>query len=525
MAFVTHPYLGFGLGLRGAHYSHILAHKPKVDFFEIISENFMDTEGKRRRDLARIRADYPLVMHGVALSIGTVDPLNSEYLQQLKALMQEIEPAWLSDHLCWTGVAHRTTHDLLPIPYTAEALSHVISRITQVQEFLGCQLVLENPSSYIAFSHSEMEEAAFISEMVKQSGCGLLLDINNVYVSSRNLGINPYDYINMLPMEAVAQIHLAGHSDRGTYLLDTHNRTVSEEVWALYRYTLHRAGRPLNTMIEWDSDIPSFETLYAELEKARKSVAVHDMGIHIPGRPHMDAEGGLPLAELQVQFQQALVSGSAAAQLPVYGVLEAYTDGYEERLLNAVAVDYPVLKHYLGDAAFRNLLVDFVRKVPATHYNLDRYSAALPTFIDEDTFARALAQLESAIGHVTHAPESRSLDADDLAAFTPDAFAEYSLHPRKALQLLALSYPVEAYYAAVSQGLQSVQPVKTDEYIVVFRHEDEVWRMTLEPQEYALLTHLFAGATIGEALAQTDVSEDLLFAWFGRWMRNGLLAA
>ncbi|MCB1593207.1 MAG: DUF692 domain-containing protein, partial [Alphaproteobacteria bacterium] len=243
--------IGFGMGLRPSHYPFIFENKPPLDWFEIISENFMDTGGRPVRKLEQILEDYPVVMHGVSLSIGTVDPLNSDYLQKLKTLASWVNPPWISDHLCWTGIAHKNTHDLLPVPYTEEALKNIVTRIRQVQDFLERPIVLENPSTYLEFTSSTMTEWEFIARMAQESGCGLLLDVNNVYVSCYNHRWDPKTYIDALPLDRVAQIHLAGHTNKGTHIIDTHDDHVIDEVWALYRYAISKAG-PVSTMVEWD---------------------------------------------------------------------------------------------------------------------------------------------------------------------------------------------------------------------------------------------------------------------------------
>ena len=263
------PYLGFGLGLRIPHYAHILETKPAVDWFEIISENFMDTDGRPKRKLVEFREHYPIVMHGVAMSIGTADTLNSEYMRKLKTLKNWLKPAWISDHLCWTGIAHKNSHDLLPVPYTEEALKHITQRIKEVQDFLECPIALENPSTYLEFKASEISEAEFTARMAKDSGCNLLLDVNNVYVTCFNHRVDAKAYIDALPLNQVIQIHLSGHSNMGTHIIDTHDNHVVDGVWQLYKYVTHRAGRTFNTMIEWDDRIPEFPVLYGELEKAK----------------------------------------------------------------------------------------------------------------------------------------------------------------------------------------------------------------------------------------------------------------
>jgi len=260
---------GFGLGLRTDHYSDFVARKPAVDWLEVISENYMVPGGKPLYFLDTIRRDYPMVMHGVSLSIGSSDPLNTDYLKQLKTLVERIQPAWLSDHLCWTGVDHTNLHDLLPLPYTEAALRHLSGRITQVQDILGRRILLENVSSYVSYRDDEMTEWEFIAELVQRADCELLLDVNNIYVSSVNHGFNPHTFINAMPRQRVRQIHLAGHEDHGDYIIDTHDHPICNTVWELYAYTLQQLGN-IPTMIERDDNIPPLDDLLAELDQARQ---------------------------------------------------------------------------------------------------------------------------------------------------------------------------------------------------------------------------------------------------------------
>lgn len=263
------PYLGFGLGLRPPHYQTILDTEPAIDWFEIISENYMVPGGKPLDYLSRIRERYPLVMHGVSMSIGSTDPLNWDYLHRLKALASWVEPAWISDHLCWTGVQKTNLHDLLPLPYTEEAIYHVALRLKQVQDFLGRRLLIENVSSYLTYTHSEMMEWEFVRAVCEEADCGMLLDVNNVYVSARNHGFEPRTYIDHIPIDRVYQLHLAGHTSHDSIIIDTHDQSIIDPVWALYAYTIGRLGK-VSTMIERDDRIPPLEQLLAELTTARR---------------------------------------------------------------------------------------------------------------------------------------------------------------------------------------------------------------------------------------------------------------
>lgn len=264
----SRPYLGYGLGLRTEYYDTILKQQPNVDWLEIISENYMVDGGKALYYLDRFRERYPIVMHGVSLSIGGTDPLDMDYLHRLKALVDRVEPMWLSDHLCWTGQGGHNVHDLLPLPYNNPAVSHLVDRIKQVQDFLGRQILMENVSSYVTYTHSQMSEWEFYSTVVEQADCLMLLDINNIYVSAINHGFDPLDYLNGVPLERVQQFHLAGHTSYGDFIVDTHDHPVVDPVWDLYARAVERFGR-VSTMIERDDNFPPFDELMAELDQAR----------------------------------------------------------------------------------------------------------------------------------------------------------------------------------------------------------------------------------------------------------------
>jgi uncharacterized protein (UPF0276 family) len=263
------PNLGFGLGLRPDHYEAILAERPAIGFFEALTENYLIPGGKPLHYLDRIRADYPILLHGVSLSIGASAPLNRDYLLALKALIARVQPAWVSDHLCWTGVGGINLHDLMPMPYTAEALAHLVPRIHEVQDTLGRRILLENVSSYVGYRASEMSEWEFLARLCNEADCLLLLDVNNVYVNSVNHKFDPDEFIRAIPAERVAQIHLAGHEVQDTFIIDTHDAPIADPVWALYRRTCARLGK-VSTMIERDANIPPLAELLAELEMVRR---------------------------------------------------------------------------------------------------------------------------------------------------------------------------------------------------------------------------------------------------------------
>ena len=272
---------GFGLGLRPAHYGALLGERHAVDWLEIISENYLVPGGQPLDFLERIRSRYPVVMHGVSLSIASTAPPDFEYLRQLRDLARRVEPKWISDHLCWTGVHGKNLHDLLPIPFTKEALDHVVGRVQLVQDFLGRPIVLENVSTYVQFCNSEMTEWEFLSELSRRSGCWLLFDVNNVYVSAFNHGYDPLAFLQGIPRDRVVQFHMAGHSHMGTHIIDTHDHPVCEDVWDLYAAALCRFGH-VSTMIERDDNIPPLDELIVEVERTREIAA---KVLPPPGRP------------------------------------------------------------------------------------------------------------------------------------------------------------------------------------------------------------------------------------------------
>ena len=265
--------LGFGLGLRAPHYSQIVESRPQVGWFEIISENFMVPGGRPLHWLDRIRADYPIAMHGVSLSIGSTDPLDEHHLAALQRLQRRVQPAWISDHLCWTGVAGGNLHDLLPLPYNEAVLAHVVDRVRRVQDRLGSRILLENVSSYVSYPSSQLTEWDFLAEVARRADCLILLDVNNVYVNSVNHEFDPLVFLDAIPVARVQQIHLAGHQGRDDGLIvDTHDAPIAEPVWHLYQHARARFG-DVATMVERDSNIPPLAELVAELDRARSIAA------------------------------------------------------------------------------------------------------------------------------------------------------------------------------------------------------------------------------------------------------------
>lgn len=258
----------FGLGLRSPHRELVLESKPELGFFEVITENYFEQHQGYTDYLQDLKKSYNIITHGVSLSIGSPDELDVDYVSKVKNFIDKIDPLYVSDHLCYTGTHGVNTHDLLPVPYTKESLDNIVEKLRKLQEFYGRQIALENPSSYVEFKSSEMSEYEFLSELVERSDCLLLLDVNNIYVSAFNHGYDPKKYLDAIDSKKIAYIHLAGHTNKGSYILDTHNDFVIDEVWELYKYTIKTKGiKP--TMVEWDDDIPEFDVLYNEVMKAK----------------------------------------------------------------------------------------------------------------------------------------------------------------------------------------------------------------------------------------------------------------
>lgn len=263
------PNLGIGVGLRAQHFNHVVDEQPDVDFFEIISENFLDTDGRPMWVLDQVAERYPVVMHGVCMSVGSTDPHDFEYLNKLKALADRCSAVWLGDHVCWTGVAGKNGHDLYPMPCTEDALKWIVDKIRIAQDVLERPLVMENPSNYLEFTSSTIPEAEFIARMAEDADCALLLDVNNIYVTARNRQIDPWEHMEHVDWTRVVQVHLAGHTDHGSHCIDTHIGPVIDPVWDLYARVVQETGGR-GTILEWDDEIPDFATTHAEALKARR---------------------------------------------------------------------------------------------------------------------------------------------------------------------------------------------------------------------------------------------------------------
>ena len=464
------PHLGYGLGLRAEHWDDILRRSPReVEWFEIISENFMNNHGHARNVLAKIRENYPIAMHGVSLSIGSSDELDRDYITKLKALAEWLEPAWISDHICWTGINHTNTHDLLPVPYTQDALAQMVRKTQQLQDFLGRQILLENPSNYMEFAANTLSEWEFVTELLEQADCLLLLDINNIYVTCFNHRLDPKTYIDAIPAERIGQIHLAGHEHHGTHIIDTHDDHVSDEVLALYAYAIQTKGVK-NTMIEWDSHIPDFPTMLAELEKV-KTVSPLPLGeaeelmrsaercgrgkqengqepspspVSPFGLSDLSQREGCYDALMQT-FQISVLKREEPTgwvrEKPDFSSAEQmniYQYAYRKRLFDAIKEDYPQTREGMGEAEFDLLLRTYIEHTPSQFYAMEPYIHGFATFLKGQAPEHAaLAQLEVEISCLREQPQPPTLTPEDLAKVPPEGFLSLNLSLTPAAKLLS----------------------------------------------------------------------------------------
>lgn len=434
---------GYGLGLRSQHWNEVLETTPcEVEWFEIISENFINTQGYPRDVLAEIRSHYPVVMHGVSLSIGSADALNHDYLTRLKALADWLQPAWISDHICWTGIHQKNTHDLLPLPYTQDSLVNCVNKIDEVQEFLGRQILLENPSNYMEFAANEMPEWEFVTALLERADCKLLLDINNIYVTCFNHRLNPKTYIDAIPAHRIGQIHLAGHAHQGTHIIDTHDAPVNDEVLALYAYAIRTKG-VAPTMIEWDANIPSFATMLAELNRVKSFAEIEKLPNFTAEIPH-ETTNAEPFSTLMQHFQTSVLQRSepknwvqdkpefsAAQQMNVYHY------AYRKQLFDAVTGEYAQTQNAMGEESFSIAVRSYIEQTPSQFYALEPYIVQFAQFVK--SYAPkyfALAFEEAEISQLRQQPQPQTLTPHAFSALPPEQFLQHNLTLTEAVKLL-----------------------------------------------------------------------------------------
>jgi len=502
----------FGVGLRPKHYREFLEGSPRVDFVEAISENFMGLGGRPLAVLEKVRAQRPVFLHGVSLGIASAEAFDERYLKLWKELINRIDPSVVSDHLCWGRAHRRYSHDLLPFPFTQEALALCVSRVQQAQEFLGRQIALENVSSYLTYARNDFTEWDFLAELVKRSGCGVLLDVNNIYVSAQNHGFDADAFLAAIPRQSVLQFHLAGHQRRPGLIIDTHDGPVSDEVWALYARARERFG-DVPTLLEWDDAVPELEVLLAEAEKAR-ALTVKQVPTADVFTPPKAATSGANVTAVQHTMFSAIcdpepVSDAAAQLVQHHGELtntqriEVYAEMYWLRMRDTLRSTFEKTHAAIGDERFDGFVADFLREHPSTHFSLDRLGSKFAQTLPEEL--RGRAALEWARTEAFLAVDAPVIPFSELQSRPPEAWSDLALelHP-------------------------SVRVVSEDP-TVVWRVGFAVQTSKISAAEMTALQAAQRGASLAEVLEpfgdDAQAALDALASWFGESMVSRLTSA
>jgi uncharacterized protein (UPF0276 family) len=540
---------GFGLGLRTTHYPDYLREKQPLDWLEIITDNFLGDGGKPLTMLERIRQDYPLAMHGVAMSIGGTDPLDLDYLKQVKTLAQRIDPLWVSDHLCWTGHYHHRLHDLYPLPYTDEAARHVIERILQAQEVLGRRLVIENVSSYIDFAASAQTEWEFLTYVAEEADCLLLVDVNNIYVSSVNQGFDAWTYLQGLPAQRVQQIHLAGHTDNGDHLVDTHDHPVCDAVWQLYAQACALYG-PVAIMIERDDHIPPLPDLLAELNLARQTrshaipAGKPPVVAHAPvvDAPDVDQRPSLHHTQQQLtQYILGLDTADAAslalvAQAPQVSAaqrLEIYHHAYRARMVETLADTFARTERFAGSDSFAVWAAQYAEQSPPQSRSLSRYGETFPAFLQQrfphNPELFELARLDWDLRSRFDMADTPALHSALAAELPPETWlqTEDTLHPTVLLRTIQTN--VVALWQALDADTEVPPAQALDEPLgmLVWRREQQPHFQTVSMAQWTFMNHLAAGESLlgaSNAMSESSLlSANVLGSWFQEALAQGWL--
>ena len=534
---ITQRNTGFGLGLRTAHYADFLAQPQPLDWLEITTDNYLIDGGKPLAVLDSIRRDYPLVMHGVAMSIGAAQGVDLAYLRQVKALAARIEPLWVSDHLCWTGPGPEQLHDLYPLPYTDASARHVVAQIHRAQDVLGRRLVIENVSSYIRYREDSASEWQFLSHIAHEADCLLLVDVNNIYVSSVNHGFDPLHYLHALPAHRVQQIHLAGHSDNGDHIIDTHDHPVAPAVWALYAQACEHFGS-VATMVERDDHIPPLAELLAEVATARQIAAEHGASPTPPATARITFPPAAAATDLP-QLQRTFANGILAASPPteqhdalVTGRFGIYHHAYRARLAEVLADTYAKTCLYMGSDSFEAHARAYAVAHPPQTRSLNRYGEGL---------------VENLHAQYTGNPELYELarldwdlrtrfDGADVPVLAPEAAQadggwltrENVLHPSALLRTVFTN--VASLWSAMDADAEVPEAVAlaTPATLLVWRKGFQPHFETLEPQQAAFVQTLHAGASVEDSCAALEARGELpdtatLGRWLGHLLHNGLV--
>jgi uncharacterized protein (UPF0276 family) len=548
---LTVPPAGFGLGLRTTHYPDFLAGKQPLDWLEIITDNYLVDGGKPLVTLDAIRRDYPMAMHGVALSLGAPQGHDRAYLRKVKALADRIDPLWISDHLCWIGPEPQQLHDLYPLPYTEEAARHLIAQIRQVQDVLQRRLVVENVSSYIDFAYSAATEWEFLSHVANEADCSLLVDINNIYVSSVNHGFDPLAYLRGLPAQRIQQFHLAGHSNEGTHIVDTHDHPVAEPVWALYAQASRMFG-PITTMIERDDHIPPLPELLDELARARAIAAdVASQGKdsvqnapsvrwsepsekHDPGLQEMRLRMASYVLGPESGTQTIAPLVRQAAGVDTTMRLSIYHHAYRARLAEVLADSFEKTVLYMGSDSFTRHAREFAVQQPPLTRSLGQYGAALPAYLGtlypHNPELRELAQLDWDLRSRFDCADAPALDAIAAAADTGQSWLVHApvLHP--SLVLREITSNVVQLWKSIDEDLEVPAPAyrKMPMALLVWRKDLQPHFKTVEGLQAVWLRRLLAGASLSQACGEFEgtpqMPEITVFGqWLAEWLEDGLL--
>lgn len=538
------PNLGLGLGLRGPHIRHVLEQHPAVDWFEVITDNHLIHQGWLRGVLDRLRERYPVVLHGVTLNLGSTDRLDLDYLRRIKDLAREIEAPWVSDHVCWTGVDGVQTHDLLPVPYSEPMLAWMVQRVRQVQDVLERPLILENPSSYVQFRATTMPEWQFVRRLCDEADCGLLLDVNNVYVASVNHEFDPHEYLAAMPWDRVTQLHLAGHTTRATHLFDSHIGPVAEPVWQLYREAWQRtAGRA--TLYEWDDEVPEFQVLLAEASQARDRVA--DLHIGTPAavpallpkstpqdlrEPPAEVLALLRWMQAEVVMGQG-ASGVAAGQhlhptdrMTADERVEIHRSMYRARTAEALRTDFADTARLLGNR-FEALVVEFRQTHRSTSWALEQFGQPFAEFVRQrvrrPAWAAEVARLEWLAIEAWLAPLAPALDVQAVAAIPAED------QPRMVLEFAPSLRTTAVSPAALRWRYGPEQP--RGRHVAIWAHAGAPQHRICGSVEAHLIETLRAGTPLGLALDEVGARSRTarltlareVGAWFQAWAQGGLV--
>ena len=565
-------FLGHGVGLRVPHYERALAEGLDVDWVEVITENFFGGGGRPRAVLGKLRRDLPLVFHGVSMGVGSPAGPSEAYLTALANLVNEFEPAWVSDHLCWTSFEGQFSHDLLPLPYTEEALAHVIGQVGRVQDRLRRPIVLENVSSYVAFAHSSMPEWQFLSEVASRSGCGILLDVNNVLVSAVNHGYSPAEYLAGLEPGQVQQLHLANHSDRGAYRFDDHKGAVPPAVWQLFEDALRRFGA-VSSLIEWDEEVPAWEVLRAEQREAvARARALLGNPSPSPPRalglaPSEPRERVAPRAGPDLQTTQSLFwsavtwadgvrgyldqsSPARRAEFeevfvgsPTFGRVErvdVYADGYFYRLLGALREMFPRLACLLDCAPFHNLVTDYVLACPSREPNLRQLGDRLPAYLRSHPLGAGqsacvdLALLEQALDRALDCPEGKRSSEAELLALPPERWPELRVCLAVPCSIIGSCWDLSEVVALCDRGEReaalalALSPVR--KHWLVGRRGHRVYFRTLASEEALVLGAFQSGANFEQVCAELSTAQPRfeptqMVEYLRGWLAEGAVGA